>query len=51
MFIAGGLPPAVWAGRCRAAVPGEHPDPAAGSHEPPDVPSSKVTGAASDQDG
>jgi hypothetical protein len=36
---------------CLAAVPGEHPNPAAGSYEPPDDPSFKATGAASDQDG
>ena len=36
---------------CLAAVPGEHPNPAAGSYKPPDDPSSKATGAASDQDG
>ena len=36
---------------CLAAVPGEHLDPAAGSYKPPDDPSSKATGAASDQDG
>jgi hypothetical protein len=32
-------------------MPGEHPDPAAGSYKPPDDPSSKATGAAIDQDG
>src|SRR5829696_9200447 len=36
---------------CLAAVPGEHPNPAAGSYKPSDDPSSKATGAASDQDG
>src|SRR5215204_7053447 len=36
---------------CLAAVPGEHLDPAAGSYKPPDDPSSKATGATSDQDG
>src|SRR5215216_1046662 len=36
---------------CLAAVPGDHPNPAAGSYKPPNDPSSKATGAASDQDG